>query len=287
MYLIKSLLNTRIINTQEVILKSGQKSNFYFDFKSLSKHPELLNNISYELSKLITNFNATLIGVPMGGIPYSVQISSILNMPYILVRSNLKQYGMNKQLEGYNGENIEVILIEDVITTGKSVLEMIDLLKCSYRNCIKIVQIICILDREAGGTEKLRKMGYNVSSLYNLSNVLDYMFNHNEVPLKTNKFVNKLLNIAKMKKSNLIVSLDLDDENKIMKTIDEMGDHVCAVTLACDTPLRELPRGQFSAAQASPPGFLQRVRLLPLGRRSGRRDRRPRGKPAPARMVAR
>ena len=57
--------------------------------------------------------------------------------------------------------------------------------------------------------------------------------------------------------------------------------------LAGHPPLREFPRGELSAAQAPAPGFLQRLRLLPLGRRSGRRDRRPRREPAPAGLVAR
>ncbi len=57
--------------------------------------------------------------------------------------------------------------------------------------------------------------------------------------------------------------------------------------LAGHPPLRELPRGQLSAAQTAAPGFLQRVRLLPLGRRPGRRNRRPRREPAPAGVVAR
>ncbi len=57
--------------------------------------------------------------------------------------------------------------------------------------------------------------------------------------------------------------------------------------LAGHPPLREFPRGQLPAAPAAAPGFLQRLRLLPLGRRSGRRNRRHGGKPAAARLVAR
>ncbi len=57
--------------------------------------------------------------------------------------------------------------------------------------------------------------------------------------------------------------------------------------LAGHASLRKLPRRQLPAAQAPASGFLQRLRLLPLGRRSGRRDRRSRRKPAPARVVAR
>ena len=57
--------------------------------------------------------------------------------------------------------------------------------------------------------------------------------------------------------------------------------------LAGHPSLRKFPRRQLPAAQAPAPGFLQRLFLLPLGRRSGRRDRRPAGKPAAARLVAR
>ena len=231
MYLIKELLKNGVISTQHVTLKSGQKKNLYFDFRQLSNHPKLLQNISYELSKLITFQDKVLVGVPMGGIPYAVQVSNILNMPYIIVRNDTKEYGLRKQLDGYDDKVREVVIIEDVITSGGSVIDVINILN---QYSIKVVQIICILDREAGGCGQLREMGYNVKSLYTLSNMVDLVFNYPQIYLRYNKYVERLVSIVKSKQTNVVVSLDLEDENEIMKVIDRIGDHICAVKLHYD-----------------------------------------------------
>lgn len=153
-------------------LKSGKKSNVYFDFKGLNGHPELVRRLSVMLSELINtdnpaNNNYCLAGVPLGAISYSTHVAHILNKPMVLIREEKKTYGLESQIEG-NTNGMYLVLIEDVITTGKSVIDTLHILK---NNNIYVNSIVCILDREEGGVQNIENLGYKVKCLYKLSDL--------------------------------------------------------------------------------------------------------------------
>jgi len=228
MHLISQLKKHNIIKTGIFTLKSGETSNIYFDFKSVISYPNLMANISYELSKLVSTIGM-LCGVPQGGIPYACNISQINNMPMILLRDEKKEYGTQKQVEGELFDK-KVILIEDVITTGASVLNAIGLLE---KNGLKVKQVICILDREAGGVNILKDSGYRVSSLLTMTDCLKYVEPIQTIKIK-NQITKKLFNLINMKKTNLVVSLDMDNTETLFSILDLIGDHICAVKIHFD-----------------------------------------------------
>lgn len=222
MHIIPTLKQHNIIKTGNFTLKSGMQSNLYFDFKGVMAYPKLMADIGYELSKLVLN-DYVLCGVPLGGIPYAVLTSHILSRPMILLREEKKSYGMGNQIEGNCDGN--VILIEDVITTGGSVISCIELLK----SCgVNVVQVVCILDRQVGGVKKLEDMGYMVKSLFKMDDILNYVDNR---VIEKCDITNKLINIMNTKKSNLIVSVDCDN---LYEVIEIVGDHVCAIKIHGD-----------------------------------------------------
>jgi orotate phosphoribosyltransferase len=163
--MLTQMINAGLIQRGNFILKSGKSSNVYFDFKGLVSHPDILIDIGTELNKLIIDReNKVIIGVPMGGIVYATVLSIISKIPLVILRPEQKDYGMKRQIEGdLTGK--EVILVEDVITTGQSVLETLKTLQS------KVSQILCIMDREEGGITAIKNCGYNVSSLFKLSDV--------------------------------------------------------------------------------------------------------------------
>ena len=232
MHLIQQLKESNLIKTGDFILKSGLKSNLYFDFKGLISYPKLVSDISYKLSKLIIDDNVCIAGVPVGGIPYTSIISQIKNLPMVLIRDEKKNYGTCQQIEG-NTFGKDLLLIEDVITTGMSVINTLEILKL---NNINVKQILCILDRESGGVQKLSEMGYNVISLFKMSDIITEQ-NICNIPRTikiTNSITQNLIEIIKLKQSNLIVSLDIIDENELLDCLDIIGEHICAVKIHYD-----------------------------------------------------
>ena len=234
MDLISKLKSYNIIKTGNFLLKSGGYSSVYFDFKSLVSYPRMISDISYELSKLIESSssigarNICIAGVPLGGLIYALAVSQIKDMPMLLIRQEQKTYGMCQQIEGGSDEK-ELVLIEDVITTGTSVINTLKLLSEK-----KINSIICILDRESGGTEKLRELGHKVISLFTMSDIVNHKTQIPNTLAITNTTTQTLINIINTKKTNLVAALDFDDKDGLLNAVNLIGDYVCAVKIHYD-----------------------------------------------------
>lgn len=216
MHLIPTLHECQIIKNGHFTLKSGIETTLYCDFKGGIQYPLLMADLSAALAKILRPHFAVS-GVPMGGQIYATTVSQLTKRPLMLIRDQQKTYGTKQQIEGYQHQ---VILIEDVITSGYSVLQTIELLKNLN---IKVVQIVALLDRQVGGVEKIINLGYRVDCVYTLT---DLQAGYNVTELGQ-----KLLEIKRKKNTRLIASLDVDDVEEIYQYIEIMGPHVCAIKL--------------------------------------------------------
>ena len=228
MDLISKLKSAQVVKFGDFILKSGQKSSVYFDFRRIISYPRLFADISYRLAMMIKCKDVVITGVPMGAIPYACSIANILNLPMIMIRDSKKTYGLQNMIEGDNFGK-DIVLIEDIITTGQSVINAVKILE---ENNKKIRKIIVILDRD-GAIDKIRDMGYEVELLFKMSDFLTPLSSFNE-PIINNKITEGLININRNKRTNLIVSLDLNNPDDVLKTIEIVGEHVCAIKLHLD-----------------------------------------------------
>lgn len=178
--LLKSLIDLDVIKTGDFTLKSGMKSSIYIDLRVLLNEPSLIKEISFELYRKI-NFNnlnisnTKLCGIPYGALPFSCCLSTEFNIPQIIVRKEAKSYGTKKLIEGIFKDYDELILIEDIVTTGSSIIELIDKLK-EYN--LNVKQIIVIIDRSNNEMENVKKLGYNITSLFSIKDI-NKIFNNN------------------------------------------------------------------------------------------------------------
>ena len=159
----------------EFILASGKKSNFYIDMRKTSLHPlgaKLIGEIIFEKIK---SFNIDSIGGPTLGadpIVSAVSIASALSekpIPGFYVRKEAKSHGTMKMIEGIFKPGNRVIIVEDVVTTGSSTLKTI---KAVENEGGKIIKIITLVDREEGGSENIKKEGYEFESLFRKTEIL-------------------------------------------------------------------------------------------------------------------
>lgn len=161
MDIIDFMIEKNLIIRREVTLKTGIKPIYHFDFKGTISYPRLVRAISERLNDFITDDDCCITGIQFGGVPYALLISQMRDMPMIFVREEDKKHALHNVIEGETfGE--EVIIVDDVITTGASIYRTIDILKL---HDVKVRQIVCILDRQQGGTEKLKSDGYRLDSL--------------------------------------------------------------------------------------------------------------------------
>ncbi len=161
---------------REVILTSGRKSHFYFDGKQTTLHPEgayLTGKLMYEIIKK-TGIKVDAVGGPTIGadpIATSISIVSYLErdpIPAFIVRKQPKGHGKNLWIEGnkHLKKGANVAIVEDVITTGGSILKAINVVE---KEGLEVSMVIVLVDREEGGKENIENKGYTLFSVFKRS----------------------------------------------------------------------------------------------------------------------
>jgi orotate phosphoribosyltransferase len=156
-------------NDRTFTLASGRVSNIFFDLKPTMLHPEGINLLADLVLERVAKTDADYIGgLVMGAVP--VVIATILKsnatdrpLRGFWVRKEQKGHGVMNLTDGPLEEGSRVVVVEDVATTGGSVMKAID--EVRKRHC-KIVAVITIVDRLEGAKENLAKQGINLVALF-------------------------------------------------------------------------------------------------------------------------
>ncbi|MHB8361072.1 MAG: orotate phosphoribosyltransferase [Thermoplasmataceae archaeon] len=164
--MLKDILKEKgAIKKGEFILTSGKKSDFYVDIKDACTDPKIMKEIVHEMKKHI--LSESVAGVELGAVPIVVATAFDMNIPYFIIRKQ-SNHGMKKLLIG-NIENKETVdILEDVVTTGGSVLKAAELLKASG---LKVGKVITVIDREEGGRQLLENNGIKMECLVRISEI--------------------------------------------------------------------------------------------------------------------
>ena len=123
---------------------SGIKSPVYCDNRLVLSYPKIREFISDSMTHIITNkygSDISIAGVATGAIAVGAMISERLNVPYAYVRPEPKGHGLRNQIEGNIEEKSNVVVIEDLISTGKSSLNAINALKSEGINVMGMLSI--------------------------------------------------------------------------------------------------------------------------------------------------
>jgi len=153
------------IKTGDFTLKSGEKSDKYVDLKSIISFPEFHNNICDKIIEKIGKKPDLICGAPYGAIPLASIISSRELIPMLLIRKEQKKHGLGKIIEGNFTKGQNIIVLEDVVTTGKSVIDVCELLESMGLN---VEKIIAILSRSKN---IIKFKNIHIESIYNLHNL--------------------------------------------------------------------------------------------------------------------
>jgi len=160
------LIQYKAIETGDFTLASGAKSTYYIDVKTAVTHPDLLNAIA----KLVAQSHEfdVIAGVAVGGIPLAVAIALETKKPYAIIRAAEKSHGKKEMIIG-NVRNKQVLLIEDVTTSGGSALYGIKTLRTAGAQADRVVTVV---DREQGAEALLIKQGIEFLPLVKVSELL-------------------------------------------------------------------------------------------------------------------
>jgi len=115
------------------------------------------------MAELLPDDVEMLGGLELGGIPLATMVGQETNIPVLFVRKQAKEYGTRKLAEGGDIEGRRIVLIEDVITSGGAVIDATNAIR--DRGGL-VNRVICVIDRQQGGHEKLAEIEVEMSALF-------------------------------------------------------------------------------------------------------------------------
>jgi orotate phosphoribosyltransferase len=163
---------------RNVTLASGRQSDFYFDGKQTTLHPEggyLTGKLFFEAIKDVEGVEGVG-GLTLGADPIATATSVVSFLegkpvPGFIIRKEPKGHGTGAWLEGRKNlkPGAQVVIVEDVVTSGGSSMKAI---KRAEEEGLKVLGVVTLVDREEGGRENIEKEGYWLKSIFTKSEIL-------------------------------------------------------------------------------------------------------------------
>ncbi|KAL6260747.1 hypothetical protein P5V15_008270 [Pogonomyrmex californicus] len=251
--------------------KIGLRTPVYFDLRVIISYPKLMSTLTKTLWGLSEDSTkvSRICGVPYTALPFATLISVEKEIPMLMKRQEVKTHGTKKLIEGVFSPGDNCVIIEDVITSGSSILETVDALK---KENLNVTEAYVVIDREQGGKKNLENHGIKVKSLYMVTQLMDYLVEagkitpetvtdvknylaKNRAPsvsiqgirddrlklpyakrakLTTNSLTVKLLELMESKQTNLCLAADLKKTDAILKLANIAGPHIAILKIHVD-----------------------------------------------------
>jgi orotate phosphoribosyltransferase len=168
-HLIDLLKANHVIKFGKFTLSSGKESDYYVDMKKAITDPQILSQIAKIIASMINKDEIDRVAGPaLGAVPIATAVALNSGIPMLMIRKAQKDYGTSKLIEGELKVGDRVIVVEDVTTTGNSLLKAI---KAVVDNGGTLERAFVVVDREEGAVEELKKEGMLLEPLVSISDV--------------------------------------------------------------------------------------------------------------------
>jgi orotate phosphoribosyltransferase len=152
----------------DFVLRSGRRSNRYFDKFLFETDPALLRRLGRQLGALVPKETQVLAAPELGAVLLGGAVSMETGLPLVLVRKEPKGYGTSKQIEGRMEPGERVTVIEDVVTTGGDSLRSAQVLRDAGA---EVIHLVVVLDRGEGGEQNIREAGVAYTPLFRIQDL--------------------------------------------------------------------------------------------------------------------
>jgi len=185
-----------IIKFGDFTLASGKKSSYYVDLRLVPSYPhEFRKMVKYLENDIAQNIGLdefdSIVSVPTGGLVIASALAMETVKPLIYVRSKPKDYGTSKSVEGKIHDGMKVLMIDDVATTGGSVVNAIKSLKESN---ISVKDAYVIVDRMEGAGNAFSELGVKIHSILNILEITESLYEKNLIDQSVLEKVKKQIN---------------------------------------------------------------------------------------------
>lgn len=157
-------------------LHSGRESRIYIDLRVLVSFPDALRQATAAYRTVLDGLPFDLlVATPLAGLPIGTALCLDMDRPLIYPRKTAKSYGTGKNIEGRYAVGQTAVVIDDLITSGDSIMETIATVKAAG---LKVHDAVVLIDREQGGRATLEEQGYHVHAVTTIRELLDALHEH-------------------------------------------------------------------------------------------------------------
>ena len=168
--LIKLLKDNQVVKYGKFTLSSGKESDYYVDMKRAITDPEILSKVAEIISKKIDALKIDRVAGPaLGAIPIVTAVSVVSSIPMLMIRNSKKDYGTSELIEGNLQNGDRVIVLEDVTTTGNSLIKAV---KAVISNGGIVEKAFVVVDRDEGAIDNLKMEGVDLEPIVSVRDFL-------------------------------------------------------------------------------------------------------------------
>ena len=174
-----TLYDINAVRLGQFRLHSGLNSPIYLDLRMLVSYPVALRLATAVYQRLLVDLDFDLLAAaPMAGLPLGTAVCLAMDRPLIYPRKTAKSYGTGKGIEGAYQVGQTAVVIDDLITSGDSILQAIIALKAAG---LHVRDAVVLVDREQGGMETLREAGYEPHAALTIRQLLSTLAAHGRI----------------------------------------------------------------------------------------------------------
>jgi len=168
------LLRTGSLRFGTFKLASGILSPYYIDLRLIPSDPEAFRRVigfyTTALGTTLLNRVQRLAGIPTAGIAYAAVLAFNLSKPFLYVRKEEKEHGRGRRIEGSLQPADKVLVLDDVVTTGKNLVEAVEAIRAEGG---VVEDALVLLDRQQGGDANLGKVGVRLHAFATMKQIAD------------------------------------------------------------------------------------------------------------------
>ncbi|MGB5594671.1 MAG: bifunctional orotidine-5'-phosphate decarboxylase/orotate phosphoribosyltransferase [Crocosphaera sp.] len=158
----------------EYVQASGATFSYYIDLRKIISQPQLFHQVLNAYADILKPLNFERIaGIPYGSLPTATGLSLMLHHPMIYPRKEVKAHGTRRLIEGNFNVGEKVVVVDDILITGKSVKEGAEKLTSSG---LIVEDIVVFIDHEEGVKDTLKEQGYNAYSVLTISEITETLY---------------------------------------------------------------------------------------------------------------